>query len=68
MLGRKDKLCDRVEGGLNTSVLMTPCWDHLFPDKRAQGWKKKRNLRQQGGVCSWWRAGDGDEMCECTDR
>ena len=41
MPGRKDELCDREEGGLNTSVLMTPCWDHLFPDKRAQGWKKR---------------------------
>lgn len=59
MPGRKDELCDREEGGLNTSVLMTPCWDHLFPDKRAQGWEKK----EYGGggeevemfvyVCTW---------------
>lgn len=42
MPGRKDGLCDRVEGGLNTSVLMTPRWDHLFSDKGAQGWEKKK--------------------------
>lgn len=41
MLGRKDRRNDRVEGGLNTSVLMTPCCDHLFPHKRAQGWEKR---------------------------
>lgn len=40
MLGRKE-LYDSVEGGLNTSILMTACWDHLFPDKRAQGWEKR---------------------------
>lgn len=35
-----EKKTSRVEGGPNTSVLMTPRWDHLFPDKRAQGWEK----------------------------
>lgn len=45
MPGRKDGLHDRVEGGLSTSVLMTPRWDHLFPDKRAQGWEKKREYK-----------------------
>lgn len=59
MLGRKDGLCDRVEGGLNTSVLVTPCWDHLFPNKRAQRVGKK-NVRRPGDVGravrdgSWW--------------
>lgn len=48
--GRKDGLLDRVEGGLNTSVLMTPCWDHLFPDKRAQGWEKKEDIRRPGDM------------------
>ena len=71
-LGRKDELCDRVEGGLNTSVLMTPRWDHLFPDKRAQGWEKKKNIRRPGDVgrvAQGW--GVGDEMfvyvCTWTD-
>lgn len=64
MFGRKDELYDRVEGGLNTSVLMTPCWAHLFPDKRAQGWEKK-NLRRPGDVggVEGWGVGFGDQMC-----
>lgn len=53
---KKDELYDRVEGGLNTSVLMTPCWDHLFPDKRAQGWEKK-NIRRPGDVGRVLRGG-----------
>ena len=64
-LGRKDELCDRVEGGLNTSVLMTPCCDHLFPDKRAQGWERKSIRR--AGRCGkgregtlWWN------VCVCV--
>lgn len=50
-------LHDKVEGGLNTSVLKTPCWDHLFPDKRAQGWEKS-TIRHPGdvvGVVKGWQ-------------
>lgn len=28
---------------LNTALLMTPRWDHLFPNKRAQGWERGEN-------------------------
>lgn len=56
---KKDKLYDKVEGGLNTSVLMTPCWDHLFPDKRAQGWEKKeyKTARRCGKGGAEWELG-----------
>lgn len=50
MPGRKDGLCDGVEGGPNTSALMTPRWDHLFSDKKAQGWEKERKIRRPGDV------------------
>jgi len=51
---RKEKLYDRVEGGPNTSVLMTPCWHHLFPGKRAQGWGRKKEYKTAGrcGMCA----------------
>lgn len=65
MLGRKDELYDRVEGGLNTSVLMTPCWDHLFPDKRAQGWEKKEY--KTAGEMWEGRRGAGEMfVCVCV--
>lgn len=74
MPGRKDGLHDRVEGGLNTSVLMTPRWDHLFPDKRAQGWEKKENIRRPGdigrvvrGGSWWWNACVCVYVCTWTD-
>lgn len=51
-----------MEGGLYTSVLTIPCWDHLFAERRAQGWEK-RNIRHPGDVGSWCGAGAGDEMC-----
>lgn len=73
--GRKDGLLDRVEGGLNTSVLMTPCWDHLFPDKRAQGWEKKEDIRRPvdigrvaRGGSRWWNAGVCVCVCAHLDR
>lgn len=60
MPGRKDGLCDGVEGGPDTSVLMTPRWDHLFSDKRAQGWEKERKIRRPGDV------GRGGMKCMCV--